>query len=158
MPLLSRDFPDTREATAHNSTGMECSVAKIPKLKKRCLLWGCLEAGASYPNIPSLCNCPSVQHASLDPLRYPSCSCSSPTSSRLSSMKFISSSVALRWWKRIQTTQPATNVAMASPPNNHRTAGSYATGVSAIPSADPNAVVSRYIDCTKLFMLGGALV
>lgn len=47
---------------------------------------------------------------------------------------------------------------MARPTNIHMIAGSNAAGVRASAMAEPNALVNRYIDCTKDFMDGGALV
>jgi hypothetical protein len=60
--------------------------------------------------------------------------------------------------ERIQMAQPATKEATARPQNIHMIAGSYRRGLSASEMAEPKALVSRYMDCTKDFMLGGALV
>ena len=54
--------------------------------------------------------------------------------------------------------QPVIDEAIARPAYIHMTAGSFAAGVNASARAEPKALVSKYIDCTKDFMLGGALV
>lgn len=71
---------------------------------------------------------------------------------------FNCSSLALRLWYTNQKIIPARNDATAKPTNIHMMAGSYAAGVRASAMADPNALVSRYIDWTKDFMDGGAFV
>jgi hypothetical protein len=53
---------------------------------------------------------------------------------------------------------PATKLETAKPQNIHIIAGSYSRGLSASEMADPKALVSRYMDWTKDFMDGGALV
>ena len=54
--------------------------------------------------------------------------------------------------------QPAVNAATAKPVYIQTSFGSTAVGDSAIASAEPKALVSRNIDITNDFMLGGALV
>ena len=50
------------------------------------------------------------------------------------------------------------NEETARPTNIHWILGSTTRGLRASEMADPKALVRRYMDCTKDFMLGGALV